>query len=209
MLLYCVRHGESTYNAEGRVQGQSDPPLSELGLQQGQAVADALRRFPIDAVFSSPLKRAFKTAEIAAETLGLEISADDRLMELNAGVFQDRLRSELNQLYPDEFARWNSGDPDFVIPGGESRNDLERRGIEVLRAISQHEFENVAIISHGRLLITAIKGLLGVPLDAEPRSLRNGSITRIQWNGEQRPLLVAIDEVEHLAQLGHAGSGDL
>lgn len=209
MLLYCVRHGESTYNAEGRVQGQSDVPLSELGLRQGQAVAAALRQLPIDAVFSSPLQRAFKTAEIIAETLDLKIHTDDRLKELNAGIFQDRLRCDLERLYPDEFTRWTSGDPEFVIPGGESRRDLERRGVEALLAISENNYKNVAVITHGRLLITAIKGLFGIPFDAEPQSLRNGSITCVECNGRQQARLLTIDKVEHLAHLGQAGRGDL
>lgn len=209
MLLHCVRHGESVYNAEGRVQGQVDVPLSELGFQQGQAVAAALCSFPIDAIFSSPLQRAFKTAEIAAEKLDLEIRTDNRLMEVNAGVFQDKLRSELQELYPDELARWASGDADFVIPGGESRNQLTRRGIDALRDIAKNEASNVAVVSHGRLLITAIKGLLGMSFDTEPRSLRNGSITRIHWNGKDAPELVAIDESNHLAHLAPAGQGDL
>jgi broad specificity phosphatase PhoE len=209
MILHCVRHGESTYNAEGRIQGQSDVPLSELGVRQGQAVAAALSQIPLDAIISSPLQRAYKTAEIAAETVGLEIRTDDRLKELNAGVFQDKLRSELQVLYPDELARWQSGDCQFVIPGGESRDDLKRRGIEVLRAIAEGNDQNVAVISHGRILITALKGLLGIPLDADPQSLRNGSITRIQWNGQDEARLVAIDEVGHMAHLGLAGRGDL
>ena len=209
MLFHCVRHGESIYNAEGRVQGQSDVPLSELGLRQGHAVATAFRDVPIDAVFSSPLQRAYKTAELAAEILGLEIRTDDRLKELNAGVFQDKLRSELQELYPDELARWTSGDPEFVIPGGESRDDLKRRGIEALFAIAKNDYQSVAVISHGRLLITTLKGLLGIPLEAEPQSLRNGSITRFEWNGRHQARLVAIDEVEHLAHLGQAGTGDL
>lgn len=209
MILHCVRHGESTYNAEGRIQGQSDVPLSELGIRQGQAVAAALARTPIEAIFSSPLQRAYKTAEIVAEMLGLEIRTDDRLKELNAGVFQDKLRSELQVLYPDELARWRSGDPEFVIPGGESRDDLTRRGVEAFRAIAEGSYQNVAVISHGRLLITALKGLLGIPLEGEPQSLRNGSITRIQWNGQDEARLVAIDEVGHLSHLGLAGRGDL
>ena len=209
MLLHCVRHGESVYNAEGRVQGQVDVPLSQLGHQQGQAVAAALCSFPIDAIFSSPLQRAFKTAEIAAEKLDLEIRTDNRLMEVNAGVFQDKLRSELQELYPDELARWTSGDADFVIPGGESRNQLTRRGIDALRDIAKNEASNVAVVSHGRLLITAIKGLVGMSFDTEPHSLRNGSITRIRWNGKDTPELVAIDESDHLAHLAPAGQGDL
>ncbi|KKK94352.1 hypothetical protein LCGC14_2683730, partial [marine sediment metagenome] len=67
MLLYCIRHGESTYNAEGRIQGQSDVPLSELGRRQGEAVAAALRAEPVEAIYSSPLRRAMQTAEPLAD----------------------------------------------------------------------------------------------------------------------------------------------
>ncbi len=209
MLLYCIRHGESTYNAEGRVQGQADVPLSELGLRQGQAVAAALRQVPIDAIYSSPLQRAYKTAQMSAIVLGLEIRTDDRLKELNAGVFQDKLRSELETLYPEELSRWTSGELDFAIPGGESRGDLVRRGTEFLRALAGCEFQHVAVITHGRLLITALKALLGIPLEAEPQSLQNGSITRVELNEDGEARLVAIDDVEHLASIGLAGRGDL
>jgi len=209
MILYCIRHGESTYNAEGRVQGQSDVPLSELGIRQGEAVAEALSRLPLDALYASPLQRAYRTAELAAERLDLDIVADDRLKELNAGVFQDRLRSDLERLYPEELARWTAGEPDFAIPGGESRNDLKRRGMEVLRELGARDHGHAAVITHGRLLITAVKGLLGIPLEAEPQSLQNGSITRLQFNGNGEVELLGIDEVAHLAGVGLAGRGDL
>jgi len=114
MLLYCIRHGESSYNAEGRVQGQSDVPLSELGLRQSAAVAAALADQRVDALYASPLRRAMQTAQPVAEALKQEIRTDPRLMEVHAGVFQDKLRTELDDLYPEEIARWRSGDPDFA-----------------------------------------------------------------------------------------------
>ena len=88
MLLYCIRHGESSYNAEGRIQGQSDVPLSELGRRQSEAVAAALAEVPIEAVYASPLRRAMQTARPVAERLNLEIQTDPRLMEVHAGEFQ-------------------------------------------------------------------------------------------------------------------------
>ena len=209
MILYCVRHGESTYNAEGRVQGQSDVPLSELGLRQADAVAAALAEAPFEAIYSSPLQRAYRVAEIVAERHRLEIRTDDRLKEVHAGIFQDKLRSDLAKLHPKELARWTSGDLHFKIPGGESRLELQQRGAEVLREIADRHEGHVAVISHGRLLITALKALLEIPLDESPRSLRNASISRIQHNGDGRFLPLALDEIEHLADLGIPGQGDL
>ena len=95
MVLYFIRHGESTHNAEGRIQGHSDAPLSSLGRQQSEAAAKALASIAFDAIYSSPLRRALETAQIIAAPHGLPVLTDPRLMELNVGVFQDRLRSEL------------------------------------------------------------------------------------------------------------------
>ena len=69
MIVYCIRHGESTYNAEGRIQGQSDVPLSQLGLRQSEAVAAALAGLPVEAIYSSPLERASQTAARVADAL--------------------------------------------------------------------------------------------------------------------------------------------
>ncbi len=137
MFLYCVRHGESTYNAEGRLQGQSDVPrLSPLGRRQSEAAAAALAHLPIEAVYASPLRRAMETAEIIAGLLRLEIRPEPRLKEINVGLFQDKLRSELEGLCPRELDAWLSGDPDYAIPGGESRRQLAQRGREALENCS-------------------------------------------------------------------------
>ena len=100
MLLYCVRHGESTHNAEGRIQGQADIPLSDFGRRQSEAVAEALAALAIDAVYASPLRRALETAEIIARRVQLDVRTDARLMEIHAGIFQNRMRAEIQEQYP-------------------------------------------------------------------------------------------------------------
>jgi broad specificity phosphatase PhoE len=210
MILHCVRHGESTYNAEGRLQGQSDRPvLSERGRRQSAAAAEALAAFPIDAIYSSPLSRARQTAEIIAGRLGLEIRSDARLKEIDVGVFEDRLRSEVDALYPAELARWLSGDVEFRIPGGESRRDLARRGVEALEAIARSGVGEVVVVAHGGLLVAAIKALLRIDPDDLPNSLENGSITRLARGHDGRWEVLAIGLTDHLRGIGLAGVGDL
>ncbi len=211
MILYCIRHGESTYNAEGRVQGQSDVPLSDLGRRQGQAVAEALAEVGLEVIFSSPLRRAYETAEIVARRTGAPIRTDPRLKEINAGIFQDRLRSELLAQFPEDYRRWTSGDPDFVIPGGESRRQLAERGVAAFRDIIASGYERVAVVSHGRLLVVTLKSLLDSS-DASrlPAALQNASITTVEvdpTNGRMR--LITADDVRHLEGVGLSGSGDL
>ncbi len=211
MLIYCVRHGESAYNAEGRIQGQSDVPLSELGLRQSEAVAEALAGLPIQAVYSSPLRRALQTAEPLAARLGRSVETDPRLMEIHAGVFQGRLRSELAELFPEAYARWLAGEPDFTIPGGESRRDLMRRGREVFEAIAQSGHEQVAVVTHGGLLAGALKALLGIPAERHPFVFQNGTITRLDLaDGQAEQVkLLSLNEGAHLRALGATGCGDL
>ena len=100
MILYLIRHGESTYNAERRIQGQSDVPLSELGLRQSRAVAEAMAGVAVDAIYASPLQRAYTVARDIAARHDLPIRTDDRLKEISVGVFQDRLRTDLKSSLP-------------------------------------------------------------------------------------------------------------
>src|SRR5690348_1991377 len=106
MLIYCIRHGESCYNAEGRLQGQSHTPLSPLGLRQADAVAAALADKPIEAIYTSPLPRAAQTAAAVAGPHKLTPVTDPRLMEINVGLFQDLLHAEIADRYPAETALW-------------------------------------------------------------------------------------------------------
>jgi len=209
VLLYCVRHGESLYNAEGRVQGQSDVALSEFGRRQSEAVAATLAEKPLDAIYSSPLRRAIETAEVVARRTGLPVRTDPRLKEVNAGVFQDRLRADLERKFPGELARWTSEDLDYVIPGGESRRQLIARGRAALQAIARTDYRHVAVIAHGRLLTVSLKHLVGLAPTDPPHSLQNGSITTVRCNTADRFEVLAWDQVDHLDTVGLGGSGDL
>lgn len=207
--LYFVRHGQSTYNAEGRVQGQSDVPLSELGRRQGEAVAQWLAGVPVDAIYSSPLRRAMETTEAIARVHRLPIRTDDRLKELNAGVFQDKLRSKLWDLYPEQMARWTSGDPDFVIPGGESCRQLARRGCEVLEEIAAAGHRHAVVVAHGRLLLVTLSALLAPSDGKDLAPLENGAISIVQYQPNAGFRLVQWNRVDHLTSVGLGGSGDL
>src|SRR5580693_7632884 len=116
MLLYLIRHGQSLFNAEKRIQGQTDIALSPFGEKQSQALAAAFRGLPIDALYASPLRRAMQTAAPIADALKLEIRTDDRLKEINAGIFEGVGWDEIASHSPEAAARWQAQEPDFVIP---------------------------------------------------------------------------------------------
>jgi broad specificity phosphatase PhoE len=196
MLLYCIRHGETTFNAEGRIQGRHDSQLSPLGRKQSEAVARALRDAPIEAVYSSPLSRAVETAKPLAAALGKPLRTDDRLMELHAGVFQLLLPNEMAERYPVETERWKSHDPDYQIPGGESRRQLMERGGAALEEILRADHDVAAVVAHGGLLSAAFKQLLGIPAERSPFMLYNGSINVLEYNGQVR--LLELNRIDHL-----------
>ncbi|HWA97348.1 MAG TPA: histidine phosphatase family protein [Pirellulales bacterium] len=210
MLLYLIRHGESAFNAEGRVQGQLDTPLSPRGVRQSVAVAEQLRGQPIVAVYSSPLSRARQTAEPLARALGVELRFDDRLKEINAGVFQGHTWPEIFERWPEAGAAWKSQDPDFRIPNGESRRDLMLRARAALEAIRETGLPCVAIVAHGGILTAGLKALLEVPAERNPFSLYNASISAVDWQTQFK--LLTLNQLEHLTTQGddlRTRTGDL
>jgi probable phosphoglycerate mutase len=202
MLFYLIRHGESLYNAEGRIQGQSDIGLSPRGLLQAEAIAARLADERIEAVFASPLSRALATAEPLANRLGLPVQCDDRLKEIHAGIFQGLLWAEIEARFPDSARPWREQHPDYVIPGGESRRSLMVRGHAALESIRENPFRRVAVVSHGGILGAALKSILGIPAELNPFVLYNGSISRLVW--DRRIKLLTLNELEHLRGAGLA-----
>ena len=209
MIVYIIRHGETLANASGRIQGQTDSPLSPRGLQQCQRVAEALGSSRIEAVFSSPLRRARDSALPLAKALNLEVQLDDRLLEINAGIFQGLAWDEIGQRYPAEAAKWRSHDPDFVIPDGESRRGLMERAEVFFRQLPATGYEQVAVVAHGGILAAALKALLEVPARRNPFALNNGSISRLSIDGQASSngdvKLLTLNDTAHLS--GAAGNG--
>ena len=214
MLQYLVRHGESVSNLEGRVQGQADIELSPLGHAQARQVADWARRLAasrpgdvatIREVWSSPLRRARETAAAIAAAIGLPVLLDEQLCELHAGIFQGHLWADLEQMFPDEVAQWRSGDPHYVIPGGESRAQLAARGRAALESLAARDPLGMIVVAHGGVLTAALGSMLGRehPLLAAAAerpftklpALANCSVTELEWPG---PRLVAFNETGHL-----------
>lgn len=106
--LILIRHGETDWNIEGRYQGQADPPLNRRGLSQAEQVAIPLKHVGIDLLYSSPLLRAYQTAQTIAQELGVPLYTEPRLMEIHQGDWQERLQSEIEDMNPELFRRWRA-----------------------------------------------------------------------------------------------------
>ncbi len=147
--MWIARHAESTWNAEGRWQGQGDPPLSRLGERQAQALAQRLARRGVRSLVSSDLARAAQTAAIAGQRLGVAPRLEPRLRERDVGAWSGLRPAEIADRFPEELARMRAGDPDLRPGGGESFRELETRVRAAFAEIAaEGDAGGVAVITH-------------------------------------------------------------
>ncbi len=160
--ILLVRHGQSTWNADGRWQGRADPPLSDLGVRQADVAAETVGEFGITRIWASPLERADRTARILASRLGLEVENDDRLAERDAGDWTGKTRTEIEEGWPGFL------DGGLRPNGFETDDVLHERALAALADIGRSAHEPVAVISHGGL-IRVVERALG----SEPHPVPN------------------------------------
>lgn len=207
--LLVIRHGETLWNREGRIQGHIDIPLSLLGRLQAERLADALRDETIDAVYSSDLQRAQQTAAGLALGRPLEVQASVALRERHFGAFEGLTWEEIHARDADSAARWKRREPDFRVGGGESLVELQARCIgELTRIAQQHPGGQIAVVAHGGVLDCFYRAAVGLPLAAS-RSwvLGNASINRLLFADGQFSLIGWNDD-RHLAGLADLAGAD-
>jgi len=180
--LCLVRHGETAWNAEHRVQGQLDVPLSETGLAQAQAAARVLARERFDAIYSSDLSRARQTAEATASRLGQEVLIEKDLRERHYGIFQHLTYAEVRLRFPEDYRRFESRDPAYDFRTGESLQDFSARSIRIFSAIAErHPGQHVLVFTHGGVLDKLYRHVTGLPLGAERDfGIPNAGLNRIE-----------------------------
>ncbi len=179
--LCIVRHGETAWNAEHRVQGQLDVPLNDYGRRQAQAVAAILGRERFAAIYSSDLGRALETASPTAAALGMEVKIDPALRERHYGIFETLTYAEVKVKYPEDYARFERRDPDFDFRTGESLKVFYERTVTCVSAIAAaHPGEDVLVFTHGGILDKLYRYVTGLSISA-PRDfgIPNCGINRI------------------------------
>lgn len=155
--LVLVRHGETDWNVEGRYQGQADPPLNRKGVEQAERVARQLHPLGIELIYSSPLRRAWQTAQIIAEALHVPVYPEPRLMEINQGEWEGRLVTDIARTYPELFRRWEETPWEVTLPGGENLREVQKRVYAAVDDIvARHPHQTVALVTH-RLPIALLK----------------------------------------------------
>lgn len=184
--VIAIRHGLTDWNAELRLQGHTDIPLNAEGRAQAARLREALRDEPLDAVYTSDLRRAHDTARAVAAARGAPLHVEPGLRERGFGGLEGATHGEIEARWPDVAARWRKRDPQFVPPGGgESLVDFHARCIAAAtRLAAAHAGGAIALVAHGGVLDSLYRAATGIALDA-PRSwvLANASLNRLLFNG--------------------------
>ncbi len=176
--VLLIRHGETNFNRERRLQGVMEIPLNERGRDQAASVARYLKGLSIDALYTSPILRAQETAEIIGNLIGLPPRSDKRLREIEFGIFEGLTFGEVERRFPAAHRNWTTGYLAYRAPQGESRRDVQRRmraAWDDMTANSDHK--SIALVSHG----SAIAIFLGSLYATLPgTSIKNTSITTLK-----------------------------
>lgn len=199
--LLLVRHGESNWNAEGRIQGQRCAGLSPSGHEQAEQMARALvRRHPAASLATSDLQRTVETAAPLAAALGVEAQVDPRLRERHFGAWEGRLRDDVRAEDADRWRRWRHGEDVIVEVGGEPAPVLVARVLEVFRALLDATADGGAAIAvtHGGTIWHGTHALLGLPVPSLG-GVANASVAQLAVDGDGRwAVLDRWNEVGHL-----------
>ena len=165
--VILVRHGKTVWNAEGRYQGKMDIPLNEEGKEQARRAGEALKDFPVKAVFSSPLSRCRDTAQEIAKHHGIEVQVKEGFKEIDHGEWEGMLASEVEERYPELLKLWRTKPAEVQMPGGESLKDVYDRAVKAFEeVVSQFSPEDlIVIVGHDATNKVLMCHLLGVDLN--------------------------------------------
>jgi len=197
--ILAIRHGETAWNVDTRIQGHSDIGLNDTGRWQAERLARALTDDRLDAVYSSDLLRALDTASALAASTGLTVRTDAALRERSFGVFEGLTFAQIEQRYPAESLRWRQRDANFGPEGGEALSVFYQRAVSGIAAIAaRHRGQHVAVVTHGGVLDALYRAAARVALDA-PRTwqIGNASINRL-LHGDHGFTLVGWGDCLHL-----------
>ncbi|MDQ6824720.1 MAG: histidine phosphatase family protein [Candidatus Eremiobacteraeota bacterium] len=201
MRLLLARHGETTWNLEGRYQGRKEAPLSARGNAQANAMARRLASEDVHSIVSSPLSRTTDTAKICADALGLHVAVDERLLEISHGTWEGRTRDEIAREDGALLRRWQQHPDTVTFPGGESLADVQKRLDDFIAEAERRYAGVLLVVTHDvivRLMVLAAQG--------RPRAgfnevqVDNAALSRFEL-GNGRLTLTQLNEVDYLGDL--------
>lgn len=179
--FYIFRHGESTYNIQGLIQGHTNNSvLTETGIAQAHQTGKKLTHRSIDILISSPLKRARQTSEIVASHIKVPIIYDDNFIEVNVGIIEGMHYTEVEKQFGELYKRWRScamNDTETKFENGETKFQVRQRVFKALtKYAKESKYRNFAISAHGIIIMQAL-----LAMGIEKKDIPNGSIAHLSY----------------------------
>lgn len=202
MRVYLIRHGQTQWNLEGRCQGFSDTPLTDLGKRQAQAISHHLRKRKLESVHASTLQRAQHTARIIASKHNLQIQCHPDLRELNQGKLEGLNAVQLREHHGPLLKEWFLNPGALVMPDGESLEQVQTRAWEaVIQIAGTDTTGEVAVVSHNLTILTILCRVLGLPLQYFRRLKQDvAAINTLEFTANG-PVIISMNDTCHLAAL--------
>ncbi|MDY6966195.1 MAG: histidine phosphatase family protein [Halobacteriota archaeon] len=200
MRLIFVRHGQTLWNKERRVQGISDIELSDFGKEQAECLSRCLKNEDIGAMYSSHLKRAKETAEIIGQFHDVEIEIEEGLCELNQGDFEGLAFEELMKKHSEFLRKWAIDPASMVMPNGESLGELQNRACQVIEDIAKNR-KNAIIVSHNFTIMTVLCKIQNIDLKNFRRLRVDVASKTVVEFVDGKPALKLLNDTEHLCNL--------
>ncbi len=199
--VYFIRHGESVGNLENRFRGKHDFPLNENGLRQARALKQELKEVPFLKIYSSPLRRAFDTAQIIADGK-IVVEIDEAFNNISLGEWENRSKEEIQDKYPDLWKLWNNNPEKLAFPGMETLAEVQHRAYgALLRLVGQHKVGKIAIVSHRAVLKPLFAAILGIP---EPYfwkiHMDTAAYSMVEYRLERGFTLTCMNQNKHLGK---------
>lgn len=201
MRIYLIRHGQTDWNARGKIQGSTDIDLNETGRWQAACLAGGMERRQVGQIFSSRLKRAFETAQTIGDSQGVKVETVEGLREVDFGEWEGLTWKEIEQKYPEEYKLWWENPAGIAPPGGETKEELHRRSAEVVEWILAHAKGDLAVVLHGGIMAYVVEYLMRNSRKDKAIIVENASITTLEYDADSQMVrLVEKNDVSHLGR---------
>jgi broad specificity phosphatase PhoE len=191
LRLIIVRHAQTVWNADGKIQGQSNPELSEAGRRQCEKVAERLASMPVEGLYTSDLTRAHQTAEaVARHHPGLPVRVDPGLREIDLGAWEGATQATLRAKWPELFKQWKRQPSWDLVPDGEGAQAFQERVLDTFARIAaaHADGESVVVVTHIGVIRTLLSTIVGAPPQNPrwPWAIDNTALTVLQGPTDSR-----------------------
>lgn len=200
--LFLVRHGETKWNSLGKYQGCKDIELAEEGISQAKLLKERVEN-SFDHIYTSPLKRAFDTANIICSDINIKPIVEESMREINFGEWEGLTKEEIKKLYPEIYNKWTTDELTAPFCGGDSSIKFAsiRAKEGILNLVSKHKNERIMIVSHGGIIKAGLIGLFNWKMTMYHQLvLGNTSICKLSFNEELIPSIVTFNDTNHLSR---------